>query len=307
MRLKVEREEASGERFLWYDERPLRVDHHQLSGGCPICRRQCHTEVVVPKEFGRSWYYTDNSKAHKEYVFRELCERLGYFIQEHVRKEHKRDMSYTYTTNRAWDTWTSTAVTYAGVDTCSTSSTTAWTYWTSTAGTSTTATSSSGDTVWVTWVDEQLHTRQGVDDYRRRIYGEFQQSPETEAIRLERIARAEKERKEFARLAEERKAKEAARKERARQLLREVLSDAQNKDLDEKGYFDIQCISGAKYRINKGRSNNVKKVDQSGKIVETLCFHPQEQLDDYDTMCLQKMMLQFDEEGARRSASVSRH
>lgn len=303
MRLKVEREE-SGEKFVWYDEHPIKVnvDRHRMSGGCPICRKQCYTELCVPEEFS---YYVESKQAHKEYMFRELCERLGYFIQEHVRKEHKKDMSYTYTTTRAWNTWTeNTSTSYFGMDTSTSSSTTAWTYWTSNA-TSTTA--SSGDTIWVTWVDEHLHTRQGVEDYRRRIYGEFPQPRETEEQRWKRIAKTEENQRKFNQEVAERKAKEAARKERARQLLREVLSDAQNKDLDEKGYFDIQCISGAKYRINKGRSNNVKKVDQSGKIVESLCFHPQEQLDDYDTMCLQKMMLQFDEEGARRSASVSRH
>jgi hypothetical protein len=170
-------------------------------------------------------------------------------------------------------------------------STIAWGSWTN----STCSTTSSTTTiVWNVWAGQQ-----GSQGYAGTGYVI---PPETEEQRLARE-------RTNARLAEEakvRKEKEAAKAKKARQLLKDVLTKEQDKQLEEKGFFELVSVkSGQRYRINKGRSGNVQKLDANGAVLKRLCFHPVEHVHDYDTMAIQAVMLQVDEEAVQRVANFS--
>ena len=66
----------------------------------------------------------------------------------------------------------------------------------------------------------------------------------------------------------------------------------------------IDTASGKKYRINRGRSANIDVLDETGKVVRSLCVHPREGVPDADTMLSQALMLRHDEEALLRMANV---
>ena len=190
-------------------------------------------------------------------------------------------------TDGTWYTWTSSDTT---TSTCA-SDTSTWGKWCS--GTSvayyTTSSTSATATTWSGWVNV--------------TYAKQESEAEKEA-RLEQTriaAEAQKKRDE------ERAAKDKIKEEKARQLLAEVLTDEQDAQLDKDGYFDLQNVkTGTRYRINKGRSRNIQQLDdKTGKPIKTICFHPGEYLHNYDTMVIQKLMLENDEEQVRRVANYS--
>jgi hypothetical protein len=87
---------------------------------------------------------------------------------------------------------------------------------------------------------------------------------------------------------------------RAEKLLEEQLSAAQREELAAQGFFTLRTIAptgeGRIYRIRRGRSRNVEQVDGTGRVIKTLCAHPQAMVPDADTMLAQKLMLEFGEE-----------
>lgn len=97
-------------------------------------------------------------------------------------------------------------------------------------------------------------------------------------------------------------------KDRAERLLREHLSREQEEELKTKGHFHLELhVNGQRkrYRIERGRSRNVRQVDDTGRILKTLCAHPVAMVPDADTMLAQKLMLEGDEEGFLRIANHS--
>jgi len=101
----------------------------------------------------------------------------------------------------------------------------------------------------------------------------------------------------------------AAARERAEKLLRENLSPRQREELAAKGHFHLEVLSrdGSRrlYQIRRGRSANVKQVDDSGRVLKTLCCHPVEMVPDEDTMLAQKLFLESREEDFLRIANHS--
>ncbi len=192
----------------------------------------------------------------------------------------------------AWSSWTSTT----SATTTSYSTNDIWYSWSSSATTSATSTVTTSNTsgVWRVWIDS------GTDQH----YATYKTPELTAEEKAEQKRRVEAEKawqEEFERKKKEKEAK-------ARELLRMVLDEEQNKNLDEKAYFELTSIkSGNKYRIRKGDCRNIEKVDNQGKVIETLCFHPKEFVPHYDTMTIQKLMLENEEEDARQVANISRH
>lgn len=117
-----------------------------------------------------------------------------------------------------------------------------------------------------------------------------------------------------ARYAEQRRVQEAeyaarlvARKEadaRAEALLRAHLNPDQQEQLVREDWFLINSKSGKKYRIFRGRSANIDVLDETGKVLRSLCVHPREDVPDADTMLAQALMLRHDEESLLRLANV---
>jgi hypothetical protein len=100
--------------------------------------------------------------------------------------------------------------------------------------------------------------------------------------------------------------KEKAKEEKARQLLKEVLTEDQDAQLTKDGYFELTSIkSGKRYRIKKGFSMNVEELDKDGKRLRSMCFHPNVHVHHYDNMAIQKLMLENDEEEARKVANFN--
>ena len=187
--------------------------------------------------------------------------------------------------------------------TYTTSSTTSydatWTIWT----TDTTAATS---TVWYGWCDSGTSTTtdstgsiwyRWVDSAPQIIITQQRQPSEAEIAENKRIEREQ---------LEAFRAKEAAKKEKARELLREVLTDEQDKQFDEKGYFELVSVkSGKRYRVHKGRTRNVELLKADGTVAKRLCFHPEEYVHDYDTLVSQKLMLENYEDEVKKVANYS--
>ena len=76
--------------------------------------------------------------------------------------------------------------------------------------------------------------------------------------------------------------------------------------LDETGDTLVSVKSGNKYKINKGRTRNIQRVDEQGKVLEHLCVHPAMYVPDFDTMLTQKLWLETAEEKIRKVANISR-
>jgi hypothetical protein len=117
--------------------------------------------------------------------------------------------------------------------------------------------------------------------HRQPSAEELAQWKRDEAERKQRQEKAERER--------------AAARERADKLLRTNLSPEQREELDRWNAFHLY-VGKKKYRIKRGRSRNVQLLDAKGNVVRTFCAHPRDQVPDEDTMLVQKLMLESQEE-----------
>jgi len=83
---------------------------------------------------------------------------------------------------------------------------------------------------------------------------------------------------------------------RAINVLKEWLSPEQLAQYESHRYFDvIGEQSGKRYRIRYGTSMNVCQIDSRGRMVEGLCFAPNEILVAGDIMLTQKIAFESDE------------
>ena len=190
-----------------------------------------------------------------------------------------------------------------GTCTGSSSCSTIWSNWNGT-----TTNSSTGSQVWYNWnsnititstIELNIWSQWNTVYYTGESIQPYKQTEE-------QIKKAKEYAEQIAKENEIRIAKEKKIEETAKQLLKEILNDEQNKQFDEKGYFELTSIkSGNIYRINKGRCRNVQLLDKDRKKVQTLCFHPQERVHDYDTMVAQKLMLESCEDEVRKVANYS--
>lgn len=97
------------------------------------------------------------------------------------------------------------------------------------------------------------------------------------------------------RIAAVKEAEDTARA-RAEVLLDRYLRDDQRVTLREKGWFLVEAKSGARYRIYRGRSHNVKLLDSRDREVASLCAHPRDVVPEADCMLSQKLMLELAED-----------
>lgn len=104
-------------------------------------------------------------------------------------------------------------------------------------------------------------------------------------------------------------AERAKARDRAAKLLQEALSPEQRAEFADKGHFHLSTLTKEgqrrRYRIERGRSRNVKQVDESGRVLKTLCAHPIAAVPDEDTMLAQKLWLEAQEDEFLRIANHS--
>lgn len=84
---------------------------------------------------------------------------------------------------------------------------------------------------------------------------------------------------------------------KAEDLLRRVLSKEQILELEAKNHFHIMGKDGLKYRIGRGWSRNVMRVDTlTGEVKQSFCIHPKMTVPIPDNMLAQKLLLEGDPE-----------
>lgn len=214
----------------------------------------------------------------------------------------------TTAANVIWRTWVTTTTgstsTIPGMDTSVTTITAGshdhiWQVWTG--GTaSTTSITTATDAVWANWVTVGS-TSANWSSVRPagQPVRSFHETPEMVAERERRAAEARR-----VQAAAERE--RAVAEERATQLLVSVLSEEQRRDFAAYGHFFVDAPSGRRYRIDKGRSGNVKVVDKAGQWSESLCIHQQDYVPVPDTMLMQKLLIETAEAEFRAVANITR-
>lgn len=175
--------------------------------------------------------------------------------------------------------------------TCDTS--TAWTAWSSyppTSGSTTTV-------AWSNWVQDATDTSitLGSNDIIY-VWSDWNAAyKESKKERREREAREREAAAERMRLAAIQEEKNREERERAAALLAEHLSDAQRKQLAEKGEFEVESESGKRYAIARGYAGNVYSLDERRRKVARHCIHPVESVPDHDAMLAQLLWLKWNE------------
>jgi hypothetical protein len=211
-------------------------------------------------------------------------------------------------TNAIWLGWnqgTSSAITTA------TSVTDPWSLWTNSLYTNSTAVTTittATATAWNNWYG-QLQVRQLAGQPVTRENWPPPMTEEQRALRAtqdaERARQAALDQERWARENAERLAKQKASDERALRLLTRLLNEAQKRELERDGCFVVTAPSGNRYRIDKGRSGNVKRIDATGQWIESFCIHQQEAVPVYDTMLMQKLLIETHEAEFRRVANIT--
>lgn len=191
-----------------------------------------------------------------------------------------------------------------------------WAQWAESSSASTTSGSTS---VWVEWVQGVVHSSTATTAGNVIWAGWCQDSPQIRQIPSARLAEAltgrspvssEERARWAAREAElklQAETEVAARKlaeAKAEVLLRQLLTPEQQDDLDKKRCFYLHS-GGKKYRIDRGRTGNVKLVDELDQVVESYCIHPSIACPDADTMLAQKLLLETDIETFERVANIT--
>jgi hypothetical protein len=195
-----------------------------------------------------------------------------------------------------WNTNNSTAST-----TTVTYSSNVWENW----NTGTTTTYGSISTTWTVWVQGAVSAGANV-----RVVPSWQAPQLSEEER----ARHEAERAERAKQARI-KAEEAARlaeqaKDRARDLLRLLLTEEQWAAYEEAKEFVVTAASGRRYKIVHGYAGNIHLLGDDDGTDERLCIHPSMYIDGgplpvEDALASQVLMLTADEERFRNVANIT--
>lgn len=190
----------------------------------------------------------------------------------------------------------STASTITATDT--------WPKWVVSASTTTATSSIAQMQTWIQWANNYAIHAGGsggnvIDQYYRE-----RARPRPRQMSAEELAlHAQYERDTERKYQEERTARIAA-EAKAEQLLQRLLTAEQRDSLEKNQHFYLHS-AGKKYRIDRGRTGNVKLVDERDEVIESYCIHPSG-VPDADTMAAQKLMLEADPETFVRVANITR-
>ena len=119
----------------------------------------------------------------------------------------------------------------------------------------------------------------------------------------EERARREAEERRWREEEEIRKQERAAASEKAETLLLALLTPEQQEDYKNKRRFFLP-INGELFRIDYGRTGNVKRVDPvTREVTDSYCIHPAMSCPNQDVMVAQKLMLETDIERFMKTAN----
>lgn len=155
------------------------------------------------------------------------------------------------------------------------------------------ATTNSSDVIWASWTSDDgtsgsiTYALSQAASLRR-----YEPPQETEEQRQARLAREQQleNNREIARLQ-----KEEARL-KAEELLRESLDEEQREQFNRTKWFFVISQSGKRYRIRHGWAGNIDELNEKDEIVAGYCIHPATQVPIEDSMLIQKLMLEADEQ-----------
>lgn len=94
--------------------------------------------------------------------------------------------------------------------------------------------------------------------------------------------------------------------DRAEALLRAHLNAEQLAQLEAKRYFELELISNKarkRYRIERGQSQNILQLDDSGKPIRRFCVVAAARVPVADQMLMQKLMLEYEEDRFLKTAN----
>lgn len=92
--------------------------------------------------------------------------------------------------------------------------------------------------------------------------------------------------------------------DRAVRMLRRFLTAEQLAQYAQSKYFFVRGSLGGRYRIDYGAHGNVKRVDEQGAVLESLCVQPAG-VPDGDAMLAQKLLLETNEQYVRDVANIN--
>lgn len=93
---------------------------------------------------------------------------------------------------------------------------------------------------------------------------------------------------------------------KAERLMLRYLTNEQKEEYLNFQNFKVRTLRGNVYRIRKGRSGNVDRLDDRGRVTGSYCAHPANDVPNCDTMLAQKLMLEHDEDSFLSVANRSR-
>lgn len=165
-----------------------------------------------------------------------------------------------------------------------------WPAWNTSTATSCATTNTA--TTWVYWNDQYY------------VLAEPVTNPMT-ADQLAEAAQRHRERQAELQAQAAKQARLAAEADsRAAELLKANLTEAQRLELAREQSFTVVSRDGQRnYRVKKGWSHNVERIDEAGKRLHTLCAHPSVNVPLYDNMLAQKLMLEHSEDDFLRIAN----
>lgn len=186
---------------------------------------------------------------------------------------------------------------YTYTNTATTIVTDAWNNWNYQYMLTATTNNVTGGTNWISW---NTNYQEGVQTLPQAELTAEQQERREQADRVmaQRAAELREEAAERTRVA-------TTARERAEELLTEMLSDEQRNTREQFGWFAVRgSASGRTYRIAGGTVNNVSRLSEDGTVRDrVLCAHPPD-IPDADCHLAQMLLLVTDEEAFVR---VSNH
>jgi hypothetical protein len=192
-----------------------------------------------------------------------------------------------------WPSWNSCYTTASNITTPTIFTLTHANTWSQWCNTSTIT----GTTTWNAW-NANLPVRCTRAQYQQLMANQAQRQAEWEANAPQRAAEQARQAAEWAAGAPARAAAEAARaaqivagENTAKKLLLECLTPQQQAQLEANGWFEVDLPDGRKFRIKKGWSHNVRRVEGEREM-ESYCVHPRDRVPEYDNMLAQKLMLE---------------
>lgn len=197
-----------------------------------------------------------------------------------------------------WKYWTGTSP----VSTYITMKPGAWDHWTTNTATITTTVPYETKQVWGTWNGE--HYVYKVPDYKyttgtnTTAWQTWNERYVSKLVggRVDPMYEAQRQAAEIEVAA--RLARQATARDKAKVLLKENLSVAQQAMMKRHGYFHVRSQHGKIYRIYTNRSdhNNIYEVDRQGRQLRQLCAQPRGGQPYEDSWLAQKLTLELAED-----------